>query len=149
MTPEDFARIEEELSLTLPQSYRDALQSAEFQGEAAGFMEFTADADEVIGLNLEARQEGFFGVKWPEHYLIVGEDGAGNSYFTDLKRERPAVFLADHELTMNKRRLVTSEGYATFADFITFILKLQSETDAAFTEDASPEIKRKPWWKLW
>lgn len=149
MTPEDFARIEEELSLTLPQSYREALQRAEFQTEAAGFMEFTGDADEVIGLNLEARREGFFGVKWPEHYLIIGEDGAGNSYFTDLKRERPVVFLADHELTTNKCRLVTSEGYETFADFIAVILKLQSDTDAAFAEDESPEIKRKPWWKLW
>lgn len=121
----------------------------EFQGEAAGFMEFTGDADEVIGLNLEVRRDGFYGAKWPEHYLIIGEDGAGNSYFTDVKREQPAVFLADHELTTNKDRLITSEGYESFADFIAFILKLRSENDAAFAEDETPEVKRKPWWKLW
>jgi hypothetical protein len=121
----------------------------EFQGEAAGFMEFTGDADEVIGLNLEVRKDGFYGANWPEQYLIIGEDGAGNSYFTDLKREHPAVFLADHELTTNRRRLITSEGYETFADFIAFIAKLQSETDAAFAADETPAAPRKPWWKLW
>ncbi len=112
-------------------------------------MEFTADADEVIGLNLEVRKDGFYGAKWPEQYLIIGEDGAGNSYFTDLKRDQPAVFLADHELTTTKRRLITSEGYATFGDFIAFIAKLQSETDAAFAADETPEGQQKPWWKLW
>lgn len=149
MNADELARIEEELSLSLPPAYREIVLRPEFQGEAAGFMEFTGDADEVIGLNLEARKEGFFGVKWPEQYLIIGEDGAGNSYFTDLKRERPAVFLADHELTSNKRRVITSEGYETFADFLAFISKLQSETDAAFAEDETPGSKKKPWWKLW
>jgi hypothetical protein len=149
VTPEDLARIEQELSVSLSQSYRDALLRPEFQGEAAGFMEFTGDADEVIGLNLEARRDGFYGVKWPQHYLVIGEDGAGNSYFTDLNRERPAVLLADHELTTDKGRLITGEAYETFADFIAFILKLRSENDAAFAEEDTPEIKRKPWWKLW
>lgn len=149
MTPEDFARIEGELSVSLPQAYREILLRPEFQGEAAGFQEFSGDADEVIGLNLEVRQEGFYGAQWPEQYLVIGEDGAGNNYFTDLKRERPAVFLADHELTTNKKRLITSEAYETYADFIVFILKLQSENDAAFAADESPTAKTKPWWKLW
>jgi hypothetical protein len=149
VTPEDFTRIEVELSILLPEAYRAALQRPEFQSEAAGFQEFTGDADEVIGLNLEVRQDGFYGVKWPAQYLVIGEDGAGNNYFTDLNRQHPAVFLADHELTTNKRRLITGEGYETFADFIVFILKLQSENDAAFAQGESPEIQKKPWWKLW
>lgn len=150
MTPEDFEKIEKELSVNLPQTYRDALLRPEFQAEAAGYMEFTGDADEVIGLNLEVREEGFYGVKWPEQYLVIGEDGAGNNYFTDLRRETPAVFLADHELTTNKRRLVTSEGYETFADFLSFIAKLESETDAVFAdEESETRAPKKPWWKLW
>lgn len=149
MNADELARIEEELSVSLPPAYREIVLRPEFQGEAAGFMEFTGDADEVIGLNLEARKEGFYGTQWPAQYLVIGEDGAGNSYFTDLKRERPAVFLADHELTTRKRRLVTSEGYETFADFLAFIGKLQSETDAAFAEDERLESKKRPWWKLW
>lgn len=149
MTAEDFAHIEAELLVKLPKTYREILQRPEFQGEAGGFLEFTGDADEVIGLNLEVRRDGFYGAKWPQHYLIIGEDGAGNSYFTDLNRDMPAVFLADHELTTNRRRLVTSEGYATFADFLIFIGKVASENDPAFAEDETPEIKPKPWWKLW
>ena len=122
----------------------------EFQSEAAGFQEFTGDADEIIGLNIEVRSAGFYGVKWPEHYLVIGEDGAGNSYFTDVKKERSAVFLADHELTINKKRLVTSETYETFADFIALSLRLQSENDAAFAEEeAETQVEKKPWWKLW
>lgn len=112
-------------------------------------MEFSGDADEVIGLNLQVRKDGFYGVNWPEHYLVIGEDGAGNNYVTDLNRDHPAVFLADHELTTNKRRLNTSEGYETFADFIAFIARLQSENDAAFVEPETIESKPKPWWKLW
>jgi hypothetical protein len=149
VTPEDLAGIEAELSVALPQPYREILLRPEFQGEVAGFQEFSGDADEVIGLNLEVRRDGFSGVKWPEHYLVIGEDGAGNYYFTDLNRARPAVFLADHELTTTRRRLITSEGYDTFADFVAFIQRLQSENDAAFTADEAPEAKRKPWWKLW
>lgn len=150
MTAEDFQRIEQELSIKLPHKYRDALLRPEFHTEAAGFMEFTGDADEVIGLNLEVRKEGFYGVKWPEHYLVIGEDGAGNNYFTDVRRETPAVFLADHESTSGKRRLITSEGYETFADFLAFIAKLESETDAAFVDDeVENQSAKKPWWKLW
>lgn len=152
MTAEDFEKIEKELSLSLPVAYREALMRPEFQSEAAGFQEFTGDADEIIGLNLEVRKEGFYGVKWPEHYLVIGEDGAGDYYFTDVNRTTPAVFLADHELTINKKRLITSEGYETFADFIAFIIKLESESDAVFVEDetsSGSEQQKKPWWKLW
>lgn len=149
MTSTDFARIESELLVILPPTYREFLLRPEFQSEAAGFQEFSGDADEVIGFNLEVRRDGFGGVKWPLHYLVIGEDGAGNNYFTDLKRERPAVFLADHELTANKRRLITGEAYETFADFVVFIAKLQSENDAAFVEEEALEVKPKPWWKLW
>lgn len=151
MTAEDFEKIEKELSLSLPVAYREALLRPEFQSEAAGFQEFTGDADEIIGLNLEVRAGGFYGAKWPEHYLVIGEDGAGNNYFTDVNKDRPAVFLADHELTISKKRLVTSETYETFADFIGFVMRLQSENDAAFAEEEaeSHQVVKKPWWKLW
>ncbi len=150
MTSEDCARIEQELSIALPPAYCEALQRPEFQGEAAGFEEFSGDADEIIGLNLEIRAAGFYGVKWPQHYLVIGEDGAGNNYFTDLKKLRPAVSLADHELT-NKNRLVTSETYETFADFIGFIHRLHAEAEAAVeTEDpVEAEQRKKPWWRFW
>ncbi len=152
MTAEDFEKIEKELSLSLPVAYREALARREFQSEAAGFQEFTSDADEIIGLNLEVRADGFCGVKWPANHFVIGDDGAGDYYFTDLNRTTPAVFLADYELTTNKKRLITSEGYETFADFIAFISKLESENDAAFAEEeAEPGSisAKKPWWKLW
>ena len=151
MTPEALACIEQELSVSLPQTYREALMRPEFQGEEAGFQDFSGDADEIIGLNLEVRQDGFCGAKWPDHYLVIGEDGAGNNYFTDLKKQHPAVFLADHELTTNQNRLVTSETYGTFADFIAFLHRLQSEVAAPADPEErgaeSPAVK--PWWRFW
>jgi len=152
VSAEDLARIEQELAISLPPAYCETLLRPEFQNEAAGFQEFSGDADEVIGLNLELRNSGFCGIKWPAHYFVLGEDGAGNFYFTDLKKERPVVFLADHELTTVKGRLTTSESYETFPQFVSFLLRLQSETDAAFPEDeeiSEPEIRKKPWWKMW
>ena len=151
MTAEDFARIEEELSLTLPESLREIWQRPEFLGEPAGFQEFSGDADEIIGLTLELRRDGFYGAKWPAPFLALGEDGGGNSYFTDVNRSMPAVFLAEHEMTTNKRRLITSESYETFAAFLNFVIRLQSETDAVFgQEDVDGEaLVKKPWWKLW
>lgn len=149
MTPEDLARIEKDLSVSLPQSYREALRRPEFQSEAAGFQEFSGDADEIIGLNLDLWEEGFSGLKWPDNFLVIGEDGAGNVYFTDLTKVRPAVFLADHEQTTSQKRLVTSETYETYADFIAFIHRLQAE--AAVDQDEPPaEIAaQKPWWRFW
>ncbi|MEK7780668.1 MAG: SMI1/KNR4 family protein [Verrucomicrobiota bacterium] len=151
MTPEDFARIEQDLSVSLSQAYRAALMRPEFQSEEAGFQEFSGDADEIIGLNLEVWEEGFHGVKWPDHYLVIGEDGAGNNYFTDLTKERPAVFLADHEQTSNKKRLVTSETYETFADFLAFIHRLQAEVEKTMEPEEQVEAgpAKKPWWRFW
>lgn len=122
----------------------------EFQNAEAGFPEFSGDADEIIGLNLEVWEEGFAGIKWPEHYLVIGEDGVGNNYFTDLTKERPVVFLADHEQSLRQKRLVTSESYETYADFIAFIHRLQAAL-ATEPEEALPEpiLEKKPWWRFW
>lgn len=150
MTPEDFSRIEKDLSVSLPQSFRDTLMRPEFQSAEAGFSEFSGDTDEIIGLNLEVWEEGFGGVKWPEHYLVIGEDGVGNHYFTDLTKERPAVFLADHEETLRLKRLVTSESYDTYADFIAFIHRLQAAMTATpEAESPEPDATKRPWWRFW
>ena len=149
MTPEDLARIERDLSVTLTPSFRETLQRPEFQSESAGFQEFSGDADEIIGLNLEVWEDGFCGVKWPEHYLVIGEDGAGNNYFTDLHQPRPAVLLADHEQTTKQQRLVTSESYDTFADFIAYIHRLQFEMDVPPETSPAQYHAKKPWWRFW
>lgn len=151
MTSEDLARIEKDLSITLTPAYRAALERPEFQSEAAGFQEFSGDADEIIGLNLDLWEEGFAEVKWQDHHLVIGEDGAGNVYFTDLKKECPAVFLADHEQTASKKLLITSEAYETFADFIAFIHRLQAEIAVMPESDESQEASpaKKSWWRFW
>lgn len=151
MAPEDLDRIETELAVTLPAGYREILRRVEFQGAAAGFEEFSGDADEIVGLNLEVRQDGFFGVKWPRHFLVIGTDGAGNNYFTDLERDVPAVFLADHEQTTKRGRLITAESYASFADFLIFVQRLTVEVASNPIAETEAEETRppQPWWRWW
>ena len=102
MTSEDLARIEKDLSITLTPAYRAALERPEFQSEAAGFQEFSGDADEIIGLNPDLWEEGFAEVKVAGSSSCDRRRRRGNVYFTDLKKECPAVFLADHEQTASK-----------------------------------------------
>lgn len=154
MTAEELDRVQEELGVVLPPAYRLIQSRPEFQTEAAGFAEFSGDADEVIGWNLELRQEGFARINWPESKIVIGEDGAGNYYFTDLEHDRLAVHLADCAATERQKRLMTSEAYETFADFLRFVQRLESELDvtggdSGGADETESAPVQKPWWRRW
>ena len=142
MTADELDRIERELGLKLPGSYREFMQSGEFGEGSRGPQDLTGVGEEVIAMNKDLRMNGFFGAKWPEHYIAIGDDGAGDYYFTDAQRDRPAVFLADHELTTNKDCLVVSKKYQyeTFLRFWEFL-----EENRLATEKW---LKRRWWQKL-
>jgi hypothetical protein len=137
----DLDRIEKELNLVLPRSYREFMQTGKFGEEYGGTQDLTGVADEVIEMTKDLRTNGFFGAKWPEHFLAVGDDGAGDYYFTDVKKERPAVFFADHELTTNKDHLIVNEKYQyqTFSEFWEFIKKANEATNRSL---------QRRWWQF-
>ena len=146
MTPGDLERIEKELDLVLPRAYREFMQSGEFGEGDEGTQDLTGVAGEVIELTKDLRTNGFYGAKWPDNYLVIGDDGAVDYYFTDIQKERPAVFFADHELTTNKDRLVISEKdqYQTFSEFWEFIQEMNEATEQSFERR-----KNKRWWQFW
>lgn len=146
MTTDDLDRIEKELNLVLPRSYREFMQSGKFGEGYSGTQDLTGEADEVIEWTKELRSQGFYGAKWPNNFVVIGDDGAGDSYFTDVQKERPAVFFADHELTTNKDRLIVSEKehYQTFSEFWEYLKKNYAATDRAIERQ-----RNKKWWQFW
>ena len=60
--------------------------------------EVLADPARIVGLNETLREQGFFGVPWPGALIALGDDPAGNVWFTDTRDARFPVHLANHEL---------------------------------------------------
>lgn len=149
MTSQDLDRIEKELNLVLPLAYREFMQSGKFGEGFAGTQDLNGEADEVIEMTKDARANGFFGAKWPQNYLVIGDDGAGDYYFTDVLMETPAVQFAEHELT-RKDKLVLREDnqYATFSEFWEDMERCYRETDLAI-ERQQARRKSKRWWQFW
>lgn len=150
MTAVDLDRIESELNLALPKAYRDFMQSGKFGEGDEGCQDFTGIADEVIERTKKLRGRGFFGAKWPDNYVVIGDDGAGDYYFTDIEKESPAVFFADHELTSNKGSLILRDEYqcATFSEFWNSVEKFNKETDLAIEREEERRKSRR-WWQFW
>lgn len=97
MTPSDFARIEQNLGITLPASYRAFL--AAYPSEADEDIRshaLFASPDRVIEENISHRKDGWFRIPWPHHYFVVGDDGCGDTYFMVLGKDE-RIYLADHE----------------------------------------------------
>lgn len=146
MTAAELDQIESELDLALPLSYREFMQSGKFGEGYEGTQCLYGMADEVIKETKSVRKNGFYGVKWPENYLVIGDDGAGNVYFTDVTQERPAVLMAQHELTIGRRRLEIDERdkHQTFVEFWQNLQKWYEETDIAIEKQ-----NKKRWWRFW
>lgn len=97
MTSSDFARIEHQLGVTLPASYRSLL--AEYPPEANANMRshtLFADADLVINANQVHRSGGCFRIAWPDHYFAIGDDGCDGVFFM-VPGEDDLVYFTDHE----------------------------------------------------
>ncbi|PSV32886.1 SMI1/KNR4 family protein [Photobacterium sp. GB-72] len=82
MTPDDVKRIEKETGLTFPKCYVDIVTNypSELLDSDAPDFGLLDDPEEIISENLEVREHGYFGEKWPERYLIIGKNGCGDYY---------------------------------------------------------------------
>jgi hypothetical protein len=147
MTTGDLERIEKELKLVLPRSYREFMKSGKSGEGYGGTQDLTGVAEEVIEATKDLRAHGFYGASWRDYFLVIGDDGAGDYYFTDLQKERPAVFFADHELKTNKDHLAVSdkEQYQTFSELWEFIEKTNAATNLAIQRQQE-QRSNKQWW---
>lgn len=149
MTPEDVSKIEVELGLTLPVDYQQALLHYPFAPETdAYYYTLFGDAEYLVDANRAYREGGFFGQDWPPHYLVVGDDGAGNVYFLDLVRESSPVFFADHEITSASDSLAVTEEAPNIGAWVQQVRQQQMETDAEEQEEIERHWNRR-WWQFW
>jgi hypothetical protein len=97
MTSADVDRIERELSVRLPDSYRKAVVNypvPAFAGNSE--VMFWDDADALIKYNLRLRAgEESFVDPWPSRFFALGRDGGGCSDALDLDDELAGVFWFD------------------------------------------------------
>lgn len=128
---EDVSAIEEDLDVTLPQSYKDAIQNYPFKNiDDIDNIEdsLIKNKDRLIALNLKLRKDGFGGSQWPDYFFVIGEDGSGNYFFMNLKnKDDERVFYADHESDFEPGRLEDYLYDINLRAFIKTKLEIQDE----------------------
>ncbi len=91
--------IEEKLDKKLPQTYVDVVTNYPKELLATDSKDFgLLDDPELIAReNLNVRNVGFYGEKWPERYFIIGLNGSGDYFVTTFESNNFSVGFADHE----------------------------------------------------
>jgi hypothetical protein len=89
MTPDDLDRIEQALGITLPASYRRAVDPFPVRACAGNAELAVWDAAlPLIAYNLELRGGAPGGVTpWPSHFFALGQPGDGTPHALDLREE--------------------------------------------------------------
>ena len=97
MSPLDVERIEQELHISLPQAYKDAVTNypaTAFRGNSD--QNLWDNADELIRYNLELRAgDVSFVDPWPKRFFALGLDGGGCSDALDLEDPESGVYWFD------------------------------------------------------
>ena len=98
MTEADLRRIQTELGIELPESYRETMLTFAIPACAGNDdTELWDDPDALIARNQEYRQGAPGGVKpWPVHLFFVGDGGSGCAHAIDLRSPDAAVWWVDH-----------------------------------------------------
>lgn len=99
MTPNDINKIEKQTGLTFPKCYVDVVTNypSELLDSDAPDFGLLDDPDEIILENRAVREQGYFGEKWPERYLIIGKNGCGDYYVITPDAKTFSVGFSDHE----------------------------------------------------
>ncbi len=143
MTSDDLDRVERELNVRLPATYRALVQAYPAGlGRSGPDYELIDDAEQLIAINRAFRKDGFFGQPWPAHFFCFGGDGSGNEYYLDLRRDPSPVNFADHEGSM------FTEQWSSLESWLAERLKEEAEWQAEEQRRAARKASRR-WWQFW
>jgi len=149
----DLNNIEQMLGLKLPQAYREILLSYPFDIDANIYdRDLYQSAASVIEQNQMYRKSGFFGQKWPAHYLVIGSDAFGNLHFLDLTQPKCLVFFADHEDTAYSDTIEAEEEAANLSDWVKHMQEQAASFQAQVEQlqrSAEERKRNKKWWQFW
>ncbi|GEM_PF-1642597 len=99
MKQEDLALIEQELGITLPESYKKAALEAKIT-QTRHPSRFYDDPHKIISTNKRLREKGLYGETLRKEHFVFGylSDG-GDYYFIDLNLENGHVYTANKTKT--------------------------------------------------
>lgn len=152
MNSSDFEHIEQALGLTLPQAYRQVLISYPFAQDTQIYdRDLFESAAGIIDQNQIYRQGGFFGQKWPAHYLIIGRDTFGNLHFINLNQPDSPVYFADHEDTVYST-MIEAEEAPSIEDWVIEMQEQEEGNQIEYERMVRAAVERrrsKKWWQFW
>jgi cell wall assembly regulator SMI1 len=98
MTADDITQIERELGMSVPADYRALVTAypANLPAEARGY-DLLDHPSYIITENRSARRSTVHGIRWPDPYFIIGQDGSGGWFCLDTQRNHSPVIYFDHE----------------------------------------------------
>ncbi|NOY41000.1 MAG: SMI1/KNR4 family protein [Planctomycetes bacterium] len=137
MTKADFALIQSELDLELPDFYwefvHDYPKALHAPGCHAWQVELLDLAHRIITLNQQIRS--FQTIDWEEEYFIIGESGCGDYYAIDIDDNESPVYFWNHDIgDFDDREEIDSLDH--FAEHIIQMYEYLRQM-------------KRPWWKFW
>ncbi|MGC3958444.1 MAG: SMI1/KNR4 family protein [Verrucomicrobiota bacterium] len=96
MTPDGIIQIEREFGVSLPTELHALVAAGRTKVSAidpCGYL-FTFDG-QAIGENRSARRGHFYGVAWPDSYILIGADDSGGWFCLDTQRNPAPVIRFD------------------------------------------------------
>ncbi len=93
MIQADIEKIESRLGVELPAEYRDfVINYPADLDEDIRAHDIYADADAVIEATEELRKGDNPDLKWPKHYVIIGDSGSGDYYYIHTQNNSAAIY---------------------------------------------------------
>ena len=132
MELKDIYKIENELKIKLPESYKSVMQCHPFEDnkkEPNITFCLINNVDEIIKENKEIQKEGFLGTPWKANLFVIGKDGAGNYYYINLnERINNKVFVTD--FTFEEGEELNYIISNSLTDFIEFKIEIKQESES-------------------
>jgi hypothetical protein len=139
MNSEDIERIERELSVRLPDIYRQTVSPFPIPALAGNAdTELWDDPTRLIALNRELRAGDKWRKPWPEHLFAVGEMDGESYVAIDLRQSEAPTWWADHGHLDNKG---SGQTHARFEEWVSgYIRDLRSDLAGdGHNPDGTPE----------
>jgi len=124
MSEDDVGVLEAELGITIPNFLRQWLIGNPFRDLPEQTRALICARDRLIHTNVELRREGYYGRKWPEHLLWIGDDWSGGAYFVDLTEKQPSVYWYDWEQGEGDTVLPGNSERHAADEFIEYVARL-------------------------
>ena len=135
------AKIEKELQVKLPDSYKGILLKYPFPSDSdAAYYDFYGDPEVILEDNKYYRDNGFNGHPWQVQHFIIGNDGSGDIFFIDLENDDGQVLRA-HQNSGTEKLLLIQEAAEDIYQFVEQIQERSEEFEEAEPDDLE-ETKR-------